>query len=148
MTPGPLVAGALAGLRFAAAFNPVVALAGSMGAAVVGTMGARRGWRAPWWLAVAALAWLVGDGTGVWAGVAAIGRSGRLPGGGPALWVFAAAWVLGGLALGYVIPAWVGIEVGRRVVFGTGWLAAAAVAATLCLAFLAIGSFALPAPAG
>jgi hypothetical protein len=132
----------LVGVSLGVAFNPVTALVGSAGAAAVGALGARRGGRAPWWTLIALAAWVVGDGVAIAARAGAISRgSASLLGTGApvwASWLLVAAWALTGLAVGYLIPAALGVEVGRRVTFGTGWLAAAAVAGTVCLAFVAL----------
>jgi hypothetical protein len=53
--------------------------------------------------------------------------------------VLIAVWAAGTLAIGYVVPTFVGAAVGRRVTHGTGWLAAAAIAAALALAISTIG---------
>ena len=138
----------LAGLALGLAFNPVTAVVGSAAAAVLGTVLSRRGGRSAWWLAVAVGAWAVGDGAGVFVQASALARGvSRLLGTAPPVWasvLFVGAWVLGGLAFGYLVPAGFGVAVGRRVTFGTGRRAAAAVAVTLCLAILA----AVPTVAG
>jgi hypothetical protein len=132
----------LVGLSLGVSFDPVTALAGSVGAAAVGAWSARRGGRAPWWIAIAVAAWVIGDAVGIAAQAGAVARGASpLLGAAAPTWAGAlliVVWAASGLALGYLVPAALGVEVGRRVTFGTGWLAAAAVAATVCLAFAAI----------
>jgi hypothetical protein len=132
----------LVGVSLGVSFNPVTALLGSAGAAAVGALGVRRGERTPWWIAVAVAAWVLGDGVAIAAQAAALagGAAPLLGVAAPAWasWTLVASWAASGLALGYLVPAALGLAVGRRVTFGTGWLAAAAVAGTLCLAFVAI----------
>ena len=45
--------------------------------------------------------------------------------------IYPIAWGATALLVGYALPAWAGAQVGRRVVHGTGWIAAGAVALML-----------------
>jgi hypothetical protein len=132
----------LIGLSLGLSFDPVTALLGSAGAAAVGALSARRGRRGVLWLVVAVAAWVMGDGVAIAAQAGAVvrGTAPLLGAAAPgwASWLLLAVWAVTGLAVGYLIPAAVGIAVGRRVTFGTGWLAAAAVAIMVCGAFVAI----------
>ncbi len=111
------------GLLLAAQFNPVTALIG----AVIGAVALSRGadvLRVA--IAVVALAgaWYLGDGARV------LVFLGDVPGAtGAAGWTAVALWAIGGMVLGYVLPALAGGFVGRNVTFGTGWASAAVVAA-------------------
>lgn len=135
----------LAGLALGVAFDPVASLVGaSLAAAVFGTPRRGREHHA-WAVAVVALAWLVGDGFRV------MGRLRDILDGQGLLLVHApawasftalAAWALAGVAVGYALPAATGAYVGRRVVRGTGWLSAIAIAAAS-----SAGLAALAAPA-
>lgn len=133
--PGVLSAladGAALGVRF----NPLFATAGAaIAAALSGTpkAPAERRFTSG---AVLLIAWLAGDGLRIVARARdAADGIGPLAGG-PEGWISLATWALVGLGVGYALPALVGYAVGRRVTFGTGWLAAAtiAVAASLALA--------------
>lgn len=136
MSDAPALAGALAqGARLALEFNPVAAaLSAALAAFVAGSQraGRRAGIMAG---AVLVGGWLLGDGAAFAAAVADAAR----PTGGVAAAAALAAWSCGGLALGYALPAAIGIAVGRRVFFGTGRMAAATVAfgSSLALAALA-----------
>jgi hypothetical protein len=133
----------LVGLSFGVSFNVVTALVGSTAAAAVGAFEARRGVRMPWWIAVAVAAWLIGEGPDIAAraGSVVAGRGILLPNTpGWAGWVLLVSWAVSGLIVGYLAPAGLGVAVGRRVTFGTGWLAAVAVAGTVCLAFSAMSA--------
>lgn len=116
-----MFAAAGAGLMLGIQFNPVASVAGA--ALAAGLAAARRMWAAVFALCAA---WILGDGSRLF-----VSASGALAeGGADGQWVFLALWALTGLALGYALPAWAGAYVGRRVTHGTGWLAAAAVAAS------------------
>lgn len=133
--------GALLGVQF----NPLVAVVtAALAAALWGYPKVPRERR--WWaLLVLVVGWLAGDGLRVLArardyydGVAGYAAAGlpTWPG-----WTNLAAWALVSLALGYLAPALVGGAVGRRVTHGTGWLAAAGIAAALVLvASAAVGA--------
>jgi hypothetical protein len=140
-----IVARAFAGgATLGLSFNPLAAVAGSVVAAVVGTLVARRdGHASPvWWVVIAALAWLVGDGLAVAGAAAALLRTGNglLGNAAPAwaAWLLLTVWAAVGLGVGYLLPAGTGVAVGRRVHFGTGWLAAGAVALAAALAVVVI----------
>lgn len=119
--------GALAGeynAVFAAVFAAVAAMllarAGGVGGLISG-------------IAVLLVGWLIGDGmrTIAWARDLADGSGTLLPE--SPLWANVTAivvWGAGSLAVGYALPAWAGAFVGRRVTWGTGWIAAAAVSAS------------------
>lgn len=117
-----------AGLELAVRFNPLAALVGATIAAVLAgtrtdsSSHSRTGLA----LGVLLLAWLIGDGFRVLALARDVVDSvGGLMGGPRSVeWTAIATWALGGLAIGYILPAWTGIFVGRRVTHGTGWLAA------------------------
>jgi hypothetical protein len=132
-----------AGLLLGLSYNPVAAVIGATLGAAVGAFNARRGSRIPWWLLVTAVVWLIGDGLGVLGQLGAVYR-GTAPsflGSGAPSWagfVAVVAWGLVGWLVGYVLPAGIGVAVGKRVHFGTGWLAAAAVAFVLSLAFVVL----------
>lgn len=126
------------GLRFATQFNPMVALiTAAVAAAIAGYPRARHD-RRQWALVIVVAGWLIGDGLRV------LGRARDVYDGygfglvmeAPAwvAWVTLFVWAAGSYGLGYLGPALVGAEVGRRVTHGTGWLAAAGIAAALVLA--------------
>lgn len=122
------------GARLGMQFNPVFATVGSaIAAALLGYRNApvERRFTSG---AVVVIAWLTGDGLRIIGrardavdGLGAIGNS-------VSGWITIAAWVLVGLMVGYVVPTLVGVAVGRRVTFGTGWLAAATIAVATSLA--------------
>ncbi len=125
-----LLAAAGVGLALGVRFNPLVALLGSVIAAALGS----RKEQPRLAVAVIAAAWLIGDGTRVLVRAldASDGATVLASGGGPqAVWLAVGVWAMTSLLLGYVLPAWTGAFVGRRVTFGTGWLAAGVVAATV-----------------
>lgn len=138
---GALWGGARVGLHP----NPMLGVASAALAALIGgAPKASRERRQVAW-GVLGAGWLLGDGLRVLARSRdlADGVSRLLGVGQPlwASWVALAVWALVGFAAGYVLPAWVGWQVGRRVTYGTGWLAATAVAvaASLALATLFAG---------
>jgi len=114
------------GLVLGLSFNPLAALVGSTAAAM---LLARDPGRVRWALAVVVLvgAWFLGDGTVVLAtargGIVALSA---------AEWVEMTLWAALGFGLGYVLPTWAGVFVGRRVTWGTGWASAGVTAATVC----------------
>jgi hypothetical protein len=132
----------LDGLRLALAYNPLFALVGAAVAAGLGGSRRAENRHGAWAAGALAIAWVVGDGTRVVArardvydGVAFLVAP---PG---ALWlnyVVVAVWALGGLALGYAIPALLGAFVGHRVTHGTGWISAVSVAVAASLALSAL----------
>jgi hypothetical protein len=122
---------ALGGVRWGLQFNPLAALASSIGAsALVGYPSAPR---SRWFWATVLLvgAWLIGDGVDIAARIPS-GPIGPLDGWGVAVMVVVS------LGLGFVLPAAAGAYVGRHVTRGTGWLSAMAVAAMVAGAFIAI----------
>jgi hypothetical protein len=127
---GTLGLGVALGLQF----NPLTSLVGSTIAAVLYGFPSATQARRVAAVAVLAVAWLAGEG-------AAIGRrlAATPPGGAPD-WLPLGAWALVSLAVGYAVPAAAGAMAGRRVVRGTGWLSAGAVAFTVA------GALALVAP--
>ena len=146
---GAALTAALEGIRFALQFNPLfAAVSAAAAAAIAGYPRAPRE-RVRSAAAVLTIGWLVGDGLRVLArardlhdGVASIAWPESVSGAGApswAPWVLIAVWAAGTLAIGYVVPTFVGATVGRRVTHGTGWLAAAAIAAALALAISTIG---------
>lgn len=118
------------GLRLAAQFNPV---ASGVGAAIAAALLARKTTplRATLAALVIAAAWVLGDGAVMLAAGSAQSAQG-------AATATMAAWIVGGVALGFAAPALAGAYVGRRVVFGTGWASAAVVAASVSAAFAAL----------
>jgi hypothetical protein len=85
-------------------------------------------------VAVLIVGWLVGDGLQVisFARDLVDGTGALLPAlSTPANWVALAVWSAASAGVAYAAPAWAGAYVGRHVTFGTGWLAAAAVSATV-----------------
>lgn len=135
MTDAGLLLGAVRdGWRLALEFNP---LASALGAAAAGLVAGFRGAGRPHAALAAAVvlaSWLVGDGTAV---LGALAASTALLQAASAVGL--AVWAIGGLVLGYVVPAAAGVFVGRRVFFGTGRLAAASVGlgTSLAIAVLA-----------
>lgn len=140
------VSGALAalgnGVQLAIQFNPLVALVTVVvAAALAGFPKAKSEHRHRATVALVT-GWLVGDGLhvlgrtrDVFDGVAAFA-----PAGSPlwATWLLLLVWAAGSLLLGYATPALAGASVGRRVTFGTGWLAAGTVAAAVSVSLSAI----------
>jgi hypothetical protein len=127
---GTLGLGVALGLQF----NPLTSLVGSTVAAVLYGFPSAAQARRALAVAVLAAAWLAGEGV-------AIGR--RLADTRPATAADGlplAAWVLVSLVVGYAVPAAAGALAGRRVVRGTGWLSAGAVAFTVA------GALSLVAP--
>ncbi len=118
------------GVRLGLQFNPVFAVIGA--ALAAGLLGYRTSPRERGFWAGAAImvAWLVGDGLLILArardaydGVAQVAGS--------RVWatvLLLALWALVSVTVGYLLPAWAGVTVGRRVTHGTGWLAAMAIA--------------------
>jgi hypothetical protein len=110
---GQVLAGIATGLQF----NPLSsAISAALAAALSGYRRAPRS-RAWWSAAVLLAGWTLGDGI-------------RLAGS-SASWPYLLAWALAGLAFGYALPAFAGAYIGRLVHWGTGWLAAGAVALML-----------------
>ena len=115
---GPAWTQVLRGVALGLQFNPYVAgLSAIIAAALCGYPRAPRS-RVAWSALVVLAGWTVGDGIAV-AGAAASSV------------LYPIAWGGTALLIGYALPAWTGAQVGRRVVHGTGWLAAAAVALML-----------------
>jgi hypothetical protein len=124
-------------------FNPLLALAGAVLAA--GLAGYRKASDVSRLLAIVVLLvmWLAGDGMRVIARArdAYDGVAWLLAGPHWASWVALATWALVGAAVGYALPALVGVTVGRRVHQGTGWLSAMIVAASTSLALIALAPY-------
>jgi hypothetical protein len=122
-------------------YNPLVAVVSAVvAAAVAGYPKAPRGrWRTA--ALIVCAGWLIGDGLRVLGHARDLADGVRgaayLAPGGPA-WLVLGVWALGGLAVGYALPASVGARVGRSVTHGTGWLAAGGVAGGLSVALSAI----------
>lgn len=131
-----VLAPVLLGVALGTSFNPLTGLVGSAAAAaLVGSPKSRTDRRL---LAAGTLlaAWVLGDGLRV-LGRAREAYDAAAAVAPPTAWepyAPLAFWALLGLAC-YVVPAWMGAFVGRRVTRGTGWLSAAAVAASLSIAF-------------
>lgn len=123
-----------AGFALAVAFNPLASIvAAPVAAALLGGRTAPGHSRIGWALVVVASGWLVGDGLRVLGRTWELleGNSGLLVAGQP-LWAeytVLSIWALGGALLGYALPVWAGVFVGRRVTHGTGWMAAGMIAA-------------------
>jgi hypothetical protein len=131
VTPLGALIGTVDGLALGLQFNPVAAAIGAVAAAALaGFPGAPRA-RTVWAWVVLAVAWAVGDGVRV------VGMLAAEPRYAPA-YLSVVAWSLVGFAVGYALPAAVGMFVGRRVTRGTGWLSAGAVALTVSLALVAL----------
>jgi hypothetical protein len=118
-------------VRLGLQFNPVFAVTGA--AIAAGLLGYPRAPRERgfWAGAVLVVAWLAGDGLRVLARARDAYDGVAVSASGSPAWVVVlplVLWALVSLAVGYLLPAWVGITVGRRVTHGTGWLAAMAVA--------------------
>jgi len=145
MGPGAEFARALApGFALAVQFNPLASLAASIATAVIAGFPKARVSDTRWGALVLALGWLLGDGTRIAGHLSSVaeGASTLAP---VSLspwtaWVVLGAWALGGLAVGYVLPASVGVTVGRRVTWGTGRLAAAATAGGSAAAIIALAA--------
>ena len=127
-----LLSGVTLGAGLALQFNPFVSLVGAVVAAALLTRSERVGIGA----VVVGAAWLLGDGLRVATRAHDVieGVGTPLAEGVVAAWAVLALWVVGGLLIGYVVPAWAGSFVGRRVTHGTGWLAAGLVAASVSAA--------------
>lgn len=143
MTALPALLGALwGGVRVGLHPNPMLGVGSAALAALLGgaPKAPRERRQAAWGALVAG--WLLGDGLRILARARDLADgAGRLLGGRQPLWadwVALAVWALVGFLAGYVLPAWVGWQVGRRVTYGTGWLAAAAVAVASSLALASL----------
>ncbi|HEX9093772.1 MAG TPA: hypothetical protein VF902_07295 [Coriobacteriia bacterium] len=136
MSVGAIVGGLVRGVALGLSFNPVTALVGAVAAAALAGYPGAPDSRRPLALGVLGLAWLAGDG----ARVGVVVTSARMSGD-AAVWAAVVAWVAVGATVGYLAPMLAGITVGRRVLRGTGWLSAGAVALTVA------GALALVAPA-
>lgn len=129
-----LAGAAIQGVRLAAAFNPYAgALTAALAAFLAGsrTAGRRAGLSAG---IVVLGGWLLGDGAAFAAAVAGAAQARS----GVAAFATLAVWSLGGIALGYALPAVIGVAVGRRVFLGTGRMAATAIAVGSSLAIAAL----------
>lgn len=122
------------GWRFGIAFSPVFSIVGS---ALCAALLARFPGTARRVFAYATLAcsWLLGDG------IRAIGQARGVYDShstSAVQWTMIVVWVFVGFLVGYVLPAWAGTFVGRRVTFGTGWISAAVIAGSVSTALAAI----------
>lgn len=133
-----LLSAARDGLVFGVQFNPLWAIGTAAVAAALWGYPKAPKKRAQWAALAIVAGWLVGDGLRILArsreyydSSATFAKVGLPVWTG---WVHLGVWALVSLALGYAIPALVGAAVGRRVTHGTGWLAAAGIAAALALA--------------
>lgn len=139
---GDLFAATSTGLALAISYNPIAAVFCAPVAAAL--LGVRRPSHARWvWAcSIVGFSWLVGDGLRILGRTRDIydGLSGMLAGTSPlwAQYAVLAIWALGGLLLGYVLPVWTGVFVGRRVTHGTGWVAAGSIAVGASLALSTI----------
>jgi hypothetical protein len=107
--------GAVHGVALGLLFNPWAAgLAAVVAAGLSGYPSAPRT-RLLWSSLVVLVGWAAGDGGRIAASLA-LGVT------------TLAVWAIVSLLVGYALPAWTGAQVGRRVVHGTGWLVAGAVA--------------------
>jgi hypothetical protein len=125
-----LVAALVNGVALGLQFNPLTSLLGCVIASIVAGYPAAPDSRRPIAVSLLALAWLGGDG-------ARIGRA--LGTGGDLALVGLAVWALTSALVGYALPGASGIGVGRRVVRGTGWLSAGAVAFAVSGALTVVG---------
>lgn len=118
-----------AGLQLTVAFNPIYAAVFSAVAAALAARPGRPG-RTVGAVFVLLVGWLLGDGMRIIASLRDLvdGLGSLLPGfGSTGNVTVLVAWAVGSFALGYALPAWAGAFVGRRVTWGTGWIAALAV---------------------
>lgn len=117
-------------VRLGLQFNPIFAVVGA--AIAAGLLGYKKAPRERGFWAGAAIvvAWLVGDGLLILAR-ARDAYDGVVQAAGSPVWatvLLLALWALVSAVVGYLVPAWAGVTVGRRVTHGTGWLAAMSVA--------------------
>jgi len=130
------------GLALALSYNPLTAIFSVPVAAAL--LGVKKPTHQRWVWAVSVLgfAWLIGDGMRVLARTRDVydGLAGISDGAVPvwAQYAALAIWAIGGLLIGYVLPVWAGVFVGRRVTHGTGWVAATSVSIAASLALSAI----------
>lgn len=126
------------GVGLAAQYNPLIALVTAVAASVLS--GFPRATRERQHLSelVIAVGWLLGDGLRIlghgrdlYDGIAVSGSDW-------AAWGTLVVWAAGSLALGYLLPVFVGTTVGRRVTHGSGWLAAGGMAAASSAAITAL----------
>lgn len=136
--PEQIALSLLAGVTLAFHFNPVTATITALLAA--GLAGGKRSPGASRMLLVTAVitaGWLIGDGAVILSNAydAYTSDAVRIVPAFPewAEYLALAAWGLGGMTLGYLLPTWAGVFVGRRVTHGTGWASAAWVAASFAL---------------
>lgn len=126
---------AYAGVQLALRFNAVFALpAAALAAGLLARKPARgRGaGRAIFAGATLLVGWLLGDGLRAVASARELHDGGAVLVGDSPAWaaiVAVTVWAAGSLVLGYIVPAWAGVFVGRRVTWGTGFIAAVAVSA-------------------
>jgi hypothetical protein len=113
------------GLVLGIGFNPLASL---VGPALAAMLLAREPGRLRWALAALVLAgaWFLGDGANL-VGYAQEGLAALSA----AEWVEMGLWIIVGFGVGYVLPTWAGVFVGRRVTWGTGWASAGVTAATV-----------------
>ncbi|KAF0209364.1 MAG: hypothetical protein Q8S43_09875 [Actinomycetota bacterium] len=117
-------------IRLGLQFNPVFAVVGA--AIAAGLLGYRKAPRERmfWAGSVIVVAWLAGDGLRVLARARDAYDGATLLNGTP-VWgtiLLLALWAVVSVVVGYLLPTWAGITVGRRVTHGTGWLAAMSIA--------------------
>ena len=110
------------GLVLGVGFNSLTSFVGSIAAAM---LLAREPGRLRWMLAVLVLggAWFVGDGVNL------VQYAQGAPVLSAAEWLGMLLWALVGFGVGYLLPTWAGVFVGRRVTWGTGWASAGVTAA-------------------
>jgi len=129
------------GLQLALQYNPLAALVGATLAAALFAPRDRVALRRIWGSSAVVIAWLLGDGLRVIARTRDVydGFTVAASARGSVAIDYAAliVWAGVGLVIGYVLPAWAGTFVGRRVTHGTGWLAAGSIALTASLALSA-----------
>lgn len=138
MSDAQALAGALAqGARLALEFNPVAGVAAAASAGLLA--GAPRASRVQARSAAAAVVacWLLGDGPAL---AGALASAGQLSGPGLVAAAQVATWAIGGLCIGYAVPAAVGVTVGRRIIFGTARLAALMTGVATATAIAAISA--------
>jgi len=126
------------GVGLAAQYNPLVALVTAVLACVLAGYPRATRERQHMSELVIAVGWLLGDGLRIlghgrdlYDGIAVTGSDW-------VAWGTLVVWAAGSLALGYLLPVFVGTTVGRRVTHGSGWLAAGGMAAASSAAITAL----------
>ena len=136
-----LVYGLLLGLKY----SPIPAVVGAAPAAALFVARVKRVEARVWAGSIVAIAWLLGDGMRVIARArdAYDGQLVLSMGEAPASAVTVAlvTWAVVSLGVGYALPVWAGVYVGRRVTHGTGWLTAGSIAVAASLAISTVAAY-------